>query len=149
MKRALHLLRKLFRSSAAEWSALCRALPLVLVFRLALWTLPFRRIQQWAKRLAESGRPARRVPPAAAVALGVARASRLVPRATRLTQALATQVLLSRAGYSSTVQIGVATDGTQGFEAHAWVECDGEIVIGGGGSRARFRPLLVLEQVRQ
>lgn len=48
-------------------------------------------------------------------------ASRFIPRATCLTQALALHRLLSRSGYRSKVQFGIRqADGR--FAAHAWVE---------------------------
>ena len=57
-------------------------------------------------------------------------ASRYVPHATCLTQALAVQALLACAGRESRVEIGVAKD-SEKFEAHAWVVCGNRIVIGG------------------
>jgi hypothetical protein len=61
----------------------------------------------------------------------VMRAARLVPQATCLTQALAMQVLLGRRGYSSRLCLGVAKRASAKFEAHAWIECAGRVVIGG------------------
>ena len=57
-------------------------------------------------------------------------ASRYLPRTTCLTQALAAQALLASAGHESSIEIGVANDG-QGLEAHAWLTCRNQIVIGG------------------
>ncbi len=56
-------------------------------------------------------------------------ASRVTPGAACLTQALALQALLARAGHGAHVQIGVANDPT--FDAHAWVECEGAVLLGG------------------
>lgn len=62
---------------------------------------------------------------------------------TCLTQALAAQVLLERRGYPAQLHIG-AVRGEQGqFQAHAWVESGGRIVIG-GQERARYTPLFAL-----
>src|SRR5262249_9497976 len=64
----------------------------------------------------------------------VARAGRIVsrclPSVTCLTQALAAHAMLSSAGHESLIQIGVTKDSVR-FEAHAWVVCKGEIVVGG------------------
>ena len=57
--------------------------------------------------------------------------SRYVPRATCLTQALAGQVLLERYGYPALVHVGVTKEEGKGtFQAHAWLESDGKVVIG-------------------
>lgn len=48
-----------------------------------------------------------------------------------LVQALAMMAMLKYAGISSTLCIGVAKEGGSPFEAHAWVEIDGNAVIGG------------------
>src|SRR4051794_2402285 len=63
------------------------------------------------------------------VAWAVRLASRYVARANCLPQALATQMLLSWHGHSSRLHIGVNLAET--FRAHAWVECDGELVADG------------------
>jgi hypothetical protein len=48
-----------------------------------------------------------------------------------LTQAVAAHALLTRAGYESCIEIGVAKPAGGRFEAHAWVVCDDIVVIGG------------------
>lgn len=62
-----------------------------------------------------------------------------------LVQSLAAQTMLARRGYSSHLRIGVAKDKVGKFNAHAWVECDGKIVIGGAGASqyTAFPPLEV------
>ena len=48
-----------------------------------------------------------------------------------LTQALAGQVLLERYGYPALVHVGVTKKAKNGtFQAHAWLESDGKVVIG-------------------
>jgi hypothetical protein len=79
------------------------------------------------------------------IAWAVARASQYTPRATCLTQALATQVLLGWQGYATRLCIGVARSDVGQFQAHAWVECQGKVVIGGADAPARFTPLPPLE----
>ena len=58
-------------------------------------------------------------------------ASRYVPGATCLTQALAAQALLTQSGFSSQVEIGVARDSLRRLHSHAWVVCQGQVVLGG------------------
>jgi hypothetical protein len=47
-----------------------------------------------------------------------------------LSQALATQILLARAGEASELRIGVARSGNREVRAHAWLETHGQIIIG-------------------
>jgi hypothetical protein len=61
----------------------------------------------------------------------ITHASRLVPGASCLTQALSLQVLLGQRGLGSRLCIGVRKSQAKGFEAHAWVESGGRILIGG------------------
>lgn len=60
-------------------------------------------------------------------------ASRAIPGATCLTQAIATQTMLARRGEAARVHIGVAKNADKAgkFEAHAWVEHTGQTIIGG------------------
>jgi hypothetical protein len=59
-------------------------------------------------------------------------AARHMPLAnTCLTQALAAQVLLARRGYPALLRIGVVKGDKDNLQAHAWVESEGEVVIGG------------------
>jgi hypothetical protein len=78
------------------------------------------------------------------VVWAVTGASRYVPAATYLTQALATQVLLSRLGHPASLRIGVARSEAGEFQAHAWVACQGRVVIGSINALSRFTPLLSL-----
>jgi hypothetical protein len=82
------------------------------------------------------------------IAWAVAAVSRFWPRATCLPQALAAQVLLERNGVPSRFRIGVAQSDDKGFEAHAWVESQGKVVIG-GSALDRYTPLLAVEGERR
>lgn len=123
-----------------------KATAMVAVIRLALWVLPFptarRVIAPLGRRSARATRP---LTPELidGRAFIVQFASRFVPQASCLTQALALQVLLSRTGNPSSIHIGVARAGRKALEAHAWLECDGRVVIG-GGQVDRYAPLLTL-----
>lgn len=69
--------------------------------------------------------------------------SRFVPGSTCLVQALAGQWLLQGEGYAPRLRIGVSK--AEGFEAHAWLELDGEVLIGGADESARFAPFPPIE----
>jgi hypothetical protein len=61
-----------------------------------------------------------------------AAAARVPASTTCLVKALATNSMLRRRGLASELRVGVreCRSGTKPFEAHAWVECDGHVVIG-------------------
>jgi len=61
----------------------------------------------------------------------VGSASRLVPRASCLTQALAAQFILARAGFPSQIRVGVAIHDHGKFVAHAWLVRERRVVMGG------------------
>jgi len=66
------------------------------------------------------------------IAWAVTRASQYFPGAnTCLVQALAAQILLSRRGIPARLRLGVFKDDGDDLKAHAWVETNGIIVIGG------------------
>jgi Transglutaminase-like superfamily len=140
----MKLLGKFFRLSAADKRLLMKAMLLVWLVRLGLWLLPFRVMRQV---LAKSGReqfafPVGESGVADRIAWAVSVTSRYVPAATCLTQALATKFLLVRCGHPSRVRIGVGRGDSGKFQAHAWVESDGRVVIGGSESSLKhYTPL--------
>lgn len=64
---------------------------------------------------------------------------RYVP-GTCLTRALAAQILLARRGHPVLLHIGAVREEGEKFLAHAWLECDGRVVIG-GHELERYTPL--------
>ena len=114
-------LDRVARLSPQDVALLATAWMLVARARLALWLLP------WDRIIADPEvRPADGLSQhhAERRAWAVRAASRLVPRATCLTQALALCGWLQREGCRSIVQIGVANENGR-FSAHAWVEYGG------------------------
>jgi len=67
-----------------------------------------------------------------------------VPKTTCLAQALAAQLLLRQAGHQARLHIGVNYGIGGRLEAHAWVESQGRILIGGVDTN-RYTHLLALE----
>jgi hypothetical protein len=65
------------------------------------------------------------------MAWAVEAAARRIPKATCLAQGMAMHVLLRRLGEPSELRMGVARNSNGQFEAHAWVETQGLVVIGG------------------
>ena len=115
--------------------------------KLGLTLLPYRKLRSLVDRVASATRSLRNTPPASPerIAWAVERASHYVPGATCLTQALVAKVLLERYGYSTLVRVGFTrTNGALPL-AHAWVESDGRVVLGGSDLR-RYTPLLLEKQ---
>lgn len=117
------------------WTALA-------VLRAGLWLAPFRLWRdRFAGLLCEAAVPApEERAEARRMTQAVAQAARRVPRATCLVQALALRWMLRRRGISCDLRVGVSRSERGEFEAHAWIECGGELLIGGGPA-ARFTPL--------
>jgi len=113
---------------------LAGALMTVARVRIALWILPWHRLA----RSITIRRNLLSVPPSVErLAWAVKTASRAVPCATCLTQALALQQVLARYGYRSIVQVGVCNvDGR--FLAHAWVEHNEQALLGTSETIARY-----------
>lgn len=118
------------------------------IVRVGLWLLPFKTLRRLLARMTRADAASHSGDQVSLeqVVWAVTVASRYVPAATCLTQALATQVLLSRRGHPVSLRIGVGRSEAGEFQAHAWVECQGKIVMGGLTDLSRFTPLLSLEE---
>lgn len=138
---------KLVTLPISEKKLLLQALGWVILFRTVLWLLPFRTIRSYVARSVKEKQLQGPVPNYSPerIAWAVTHTSRFIPMATCLTQALSTQMLLSANGHPSDLRIGVAR-GQQGeFMAHAWIESNGRVVIGGSTNLLRFTPLPAIE----
>jgi hypothetical protein len=124
-----------------ESALLLLAAPVVFTVRLALWLLPSRVIVRRITRLVmpndsdgkETSMTIR------TIVWAVEAASRRIPRATCLTQAIAAQLLLRCFGFGATFCIGVARQPDGAFRAHAWLERQGRPILGGSGIRSLSR----------
>ncbi len=139
---------KFLRLSGAERRLLVIAALLQAVIRVGLALLGYRTLHGLLGRVA-GARPRLLQTPepegVARIAWAATRASRVVPGAACLTQALAAQVLLERRGLPARVRIGVThTEGAR-LLAHAWVESHGRIVLG-GTEVSGYTPLTLAER---
>lgn len=140
-------LEKFSSLSAADRLLLVRAIVLLLLIRLSLSFFSFRRVQSLVSRLMRSHGRAARFPTVDRITWAVRAIGRHSPISfTCLPRALATKILLSRAGHDSTLQVGVTRDDAGKLEAHAWVEAAGEVIVGRIPSLGRFTPLARLEE---
>jgi hypothetical protein len=139
-------LGKFLRLSPADQRLLVTAALLLAAIRLGLILLPYRKLRGLVDRLARVSPRRHLAPPASPerIALAVTRASRAVPGATCLPQALAAKVLLERRGHPARVRVGIGRAEGAPLLAHAWVESEGRIVLG-GGDLTRYTPLSALD----
>lgn len=138
MRKVLHSIwkNKMLLMQAAFW---------LWVIRLGLWILPFATIRDWTIRVAKHTNKRKRYPMSRIVrAVSVL----YVPQGTCLTKALAGYIILSHEGYSVCLQIGVAKDQNGKFVAHAWIESDGRVIIGGNVGTS-FIPIYQIDGQQQ
>jgi Transglutaminase-like superfamily len=134
-------MRKFWHLSSAERGLLLKAGMLLAIYRIALWVMPWKRLAVSRPSPGESHTDRSSVE---ALEWAVRTAHRRVPFATCLTQAMALHHLLARAGYESSIHIGVAKTAGRGFEAHAWVECGGVTLLSSPSEVAHYSRLLAL-----
>ena len=107
---------------------------------LTLILLPSRSARHWA--LAKASRPVSSRSPVETperIAWAVSASGRRLPGATCLAEAITACWLMRMQGTAANLRIGVTTEPF--FKAHAWVECDGRIVLGGADSTENYRSL--------
>jgi hypothetical protein len=127
------LLRRAVSLNATDWWLLAGAWATVARVAVAMWMWPSNRLPSSNGTI----RRARDRAPVERLEWAVRVASCAVPHATCLAQALALQRLLARNGYVSVVQVGACNvDGR--FVAHAWVEHEGQSLLGTSEDVARY-----------
>jgi hypothetical protein len=118
------------RLALPERALMLRGLAVVAATRAGLSLIGYRRLRALAVNDAREDAPTREL---ARIAWAVRRAAKWVPAATCLTQALAAQIMLARAGYRTSIRVGVAPRADGRFEAHAWLMSRDTVVIGDAG----------------
>jgi len=145
LRSATRRAAKFARLRPAEQWLVVRTFGLVLRVRLALWVLPFRRVREMADRLGGRAVPAdAKRYSAEDLTSFVFVAASYIPQASCLTQALVADALLRRYGYEPVLKIGVSRPPGKAFQAHAWVELDGKVVIGQVNTLEQYTPLPTL-----
>lgn len=127
-------LNKFLRLPSADRRLLLNSIWLVWAVRLGLWLLPFPTLRRLLAKLSKGTSSQMNPDLLSRVAWAVTVSSEYIPQATCLTQALATKILLGRRGQPAVLRIGVTREEGGEFLAHAWIESNGEVVIGGSGS---------------
>lgn len=133
MNSIIDALAKLRRLTGRERALLLQAWLLLLLADLALRALPFSFVLRYCRRPGGvRGNPAADPSlPALRVASLVEKAGRYCPAGTScLKEALVLSHLLARRGVPTRLRIGVGRQ-AEAFAAHAWLEQDGRVILGG------------------
>ena len=131
-------LRKFLGLNWQEHCLLLQTVFVVMSLRAALVSLAFRQVNELLSRRAKRRRAPRNISKARVI-WAVRTASAFVPGSTCLTQALAAKYQLERFGLNTQLHLGVTKENGR-LLAHAWLQCDGEAIIG-GEIAPRFAPL--------
>ena len=141
MVRITKLARKFWRLSLVDKSLVLKTLALLWAIRVGMWVLPFKTLRCLVEGLHQPGKPPQDVVVMTnKIVLATAAAGRFVPDATCLAQSLTAQVLLKRHGCPHEFRLGVAVEGGK-LMAHAWIESDGQVVLGMLPDLAKYTPL--------
>jgi hypothetical protein len=121
------------------------------MIRLALWVIPFPKLYNWAIQFRKGSIGDKPLSNGQVykVVWAVSAAARRVPKATCLTQALATQIMLGRRGHRTSLQLGIMKTQAGKFDAHAWVERNGHVLIGLNNTFSQLTRLPPLEGEKQ
>ena len=146
LKKLLNFLRL----SPADRFLLIKSCILLGLIGLGVFLLPLKPILTQIDRLKprkglQNGREAI---PAARISWAVSKAGRFIPWTKCLAEALTVKALLAREGIASQLRIGVDKCGENQIKAHAWVESQGEVVIGNMPDLSRFKLLSSAENNR-
>ena len=145
----IHTFQKLWQHPWRNWGLLLYSGTLTATVRLGLSLSSLSRVSQGLRRLARAlpqrtgATPQYRLRAAwAAHAVG----TRFLPDRPCLTQALVLQYLLLRRGEDSAqLHIGVTKGEDEDLQAHAWVERDGRVLIGGADAPEMYERFEDLE----
>lgn len=138
--------RAVSASSLADIAEAVRAVFMLFGCSLALRWIPFRRIHAWHNQHNHCAIavPADHAKHVARIVRAIRRASRVVGISACLSQALTAQMLLRWVGVPSRVWFGVNPSVDSQFAAHAWLEWNGQTVLG-GWVQATYAPLFSLD----
>ena len=116
--------------------------------RLGLWLLPYDRLQKILTKIGDRAAKNQTVIELDKIVKAVNISSCQILGGTKcLARALTAQVLMKRHGYSPQLCIGVAKGRQEQLEAHAWIEHQGEVVIGYLHDLSRYTPMSSLKKL--
>ena len=134
-------LQKLRALAPADRGLLLEAAALIVLLRTGLRVLRFPTVEyllhRWAYRTSTL-----RLPPAR-IAWAIHAVGARLSGTTCLVEALAAHGMLRRHGAMPTLKIGVRRGAMMALDAHAWVECEGTVVVGTTPALAEYSVLVV------
>lgn len=117
----LSALRKFMQLESEHRKLILHATFYLVSARIYILSRDMKTLQRWTSV------PTRCAYPVGRIIWAVSRAAQIVPGVTCLVKALALQRLLAMSGHQSEIKIGVST--TTKFKAHAWLCCEGDILV--------------------
>ncbi len=117
-----------------EYRLLGQALAATSIARLGLLILPLATVRRAVRWLAASSHPlapACRCSPEQVIRASVSAGLHSPLGTTCLATALVAQAMLHRHGHHARLRVGVRRDANGAFRAHAWLEREGRVVVGG------------------
>lgn len=135
---------KFLNLSSTEQQLLIKTWILLGLIRLGVTFLPFSILRKFLYKFRSISGGDKKEFPEDRLVWSVGVVSHYIPKATCLVQAITTQFLLQQAGHQACLHIGVTEGGKGGLKAHAWVESQGKVLIGGIDLN-QYTHLLVLE----
>ena len=140
-------LSKFLSLPSGEKRLLMKTFMLTSLIRLGLWLLPFNfilsRTNFFRNAKIKSNKTSKHLQDR--IIWAIETVSHYVPKSTCLVKSFTTQILLSEHGYNPELHIGVAKGNEKKVEAHAWVESEGQIIMG-ESEQNYYTPILVLDK---
>ncbi|MEH2154982.1 lasso peptide biosynthesis B2 protein [Nostoc sp.] len=136
-------LSKFVKLADREKQLLTNTFLLLILVRLGLWLLSFKTLQQLLSSISNA-KPKYQEKHHISIdkiIWAVEVSSHYMPGVKCLARALTCQVFMSRHGYTSNLCIGVAKGEEGELKAHAWLENQGQVVIGNVTNLSNFSQL--------
>ena len=138
---ALSLLRRLRQCTWADRRRLLVATVVCVGVWGALRLVSLRRLVRWTGPASQREEPPEEDVVDRTVWAVRAAGTRLFPTRPCLPQSLAARFLLARHGISTELRVGIRKEGGEALRAHAWLERNDEVLVGGGASPAAYHVL--------
>lgn len=128
----MKLMRSFLHLPSKEKKILIKSYFYMWFVQIILWLLPLPRCQQIIRSLSKKKSPeiSDKKDYMDKILWSVMVASQYIPKAKCLTRTLTAYILLKRHNYPVEPKIGVLMDDNGNLKAHAWLEKNGEVVLG-------------------
>jgi len=131
LRRTFSKGRALLRLRPRQWAELARAWWLMLHVRKRLLKQPFGEARVWFKERIAAPAHSKVRPSPHRILWAVSRAAWFLPgECTCLHRAVTAKILLAQHGWAAELHIGGRHGAKGRFEAHAWLECEGRVILG-------------------